>query len=477
MDYMRGRLQETLLAGLLTFLWLVNIPIAILAVSRFITNRSVFITSDLRRIRNDPMIIFQITTRSATKTPVVKRGIRSIIESCRKIEYDKFKISIITDDPTDNLELDEFDCEVVVVPKSFKTSAIKKGRALQYALFYRKSKKENEKQIWIYHMDDESFVTSQTILSLLKFIRDGKGVASEGPIFYPLKFENANVLTALAESIRPFTCYDCVSQMTNKVVIKTPPLHMHGSNLLVRSDVEDNIGWNFGPTLAEDQLFGYMVYEKYGSDSMGWHGGILLEQPPLNIKDHFMQRRRWVLGSLQNIDKFSIVHRVKLSYKLMTYFLGFAAGLLSTIISIYVNLPIVLSFFTFADTHTGNGAASDSIVNSFIDNLNFAFQQFYSNSALHNWTTAGPIEFATGVLLLFSSLIWLFSYQFGLFQNLRFSQISISKKILFHFQTLFLCPIIGLVETFPAFYSIIEYIFRNNRNEGTPVYDFYVIEK
>jgi egghead protein (zeste-white 4 protein) len=470
-------LQETVLAGLLTFLWLINIPIAVLAVLRFITNNRVFITSDLKRIRNDPEIIFQITTRSATRTPVVKRGIQSILESCKKVEYNRFKISVITDDPTDNSELDGYGCEVVLVPKSFKTSAIKKGRALQYALLHRRSQDENKKQIWIYHMDDESFVTTQTILSLLKFIRDGKGVASEGPIFYPLKFESANVLTALAESIRPFTCYDCVSQMTNKVVIKTPPLHMHGSNLLVRSDVEDNIGWNFGPTLAEDQLFGYLVYEKYGSNSMGWHGGVLLEQPPLNIKDHFMQRRRWVLGSLQNVDKFSTIHRMKLSYKLMTYFLGFAAGVLSTIVSIYVNLPIVLSFLSFGGIGTGSGIATDTIVSSFMDNLNVAFQQFYSNSALHNWTTAGPIEFATGVLLLFSSLIWLFSYQLGLFQNLRFSQISLSKKILFHFQTLFLCPIIGLVETFPAFYSIIEYTFRNNRNEGTPIYDFYVIDK
>ena len=470
-------MQETVLAGLLTFLWLINIPIAVLAVSRFITNNRVFITSDLRRIRNDPEIIFQITTRSATRTPVVKRGIQSILESCRKVEYNRFKISVITEDPTDNSELDGYGCEVVLVPKSFKTSAIKKGRALQYALLHRKSQDENKKQIWIYHMDDESFVTTQTILSLLKFIRDGKGVASEGPIFYPLKFESANVLTALAESIRPFTCYDCVSQMTNKVVIKTPPLHMHGSNLLVRSDVEDNIGWNFGPTLAEDQLFGYLVYEKYGSNSMGWHGGVLLEQPPLNIKDHFMQRRRWVLGSLQNVDKFSTIHRIKLSYKLMTYFLGFAAGVLSTIVSIYVNLPIVLSFLSFGGVGTDNGIASDTIVSSFMDNLSVAFQQFYSNSALHNWTTAGPIEFATGALLLFSSLIWLFSYQLGLFQNLRFSQISLSKKILFHFQTLFLCPIIGLIETFPAFYSIIEYTFRNNRNEGTPIYDFYVIDK
>jgi beta-1,4-mannosyltransferase len=464
-------LQDTMLAGLLTFLWLINIPIAILAISRFISNQDVFITSDLRRIRNDPNIIFQITTRSATSTPVVKRGIRSIIESCKKVDYDRFKISIITDDPADKSELDYFKCEVVVVPKSFKTSAIKKGRALQYALLHRKSRGENKAQFWIYHMDDESYVTSQTILSLLKFIREGKGLASEGPIFYPLKFEKANVLTALAESIRPFTCYDCVSQMTNKVVIKTPPLHMHGSNLLVRSDVEDNIGWNFGPTLAEDQLFGYLLYEKYGPKSMGWHGAVLLEQPPLNIKDHFMQRRRWVLGSLQNVDKFSVVHRIKLSYKLMTYFLGFISGVLSTIISILVYLPLVISFVSFG------GVDSSIMTNSFVDNFNSAIQVLYANSALHNWISAGPFEFATGILLMFSSFIWLFSYQLGLFQNLRFTHIPLSKKIIFHLQTLFLCPIIGLVETFPAFYSIIEYTFRKNRNGGTPVYDFYVVNK
>jgi egghead protein (zeste-white 4 protein) len=33
-------------------------------------------------------------------------------------------------------------------------------------------------------------------------------------------------------------------------------MHVHGSNLLVRSDIEDSIGWNFGPTLAEDEIFG-----------------------------------------------------------------------------------------------------------------------------------------------------------------------------------------------------------------------------
>ena len=286
---------------ILASFWFSTIPVAFLTLGRFLKNRNTFVEHDLRRIYNDPNIIFQITTRSATKTPVVKRGIDSIINSSLKINYNNYQISIITDDPKDRTTLNGIKCEVIVVEKKFKAFAIKKGRALQYAVEHRRKAGKNIASYWIFHMDDESYVTNQTIISLLKFIREGNAIASEGPIFYPLKFESANPLTAIAESIRPFTCYDCVSQMTNP-----PPLHMHGSNLLVRSDIEDPIGWNFGQTLAEDQIFGYKIYEKYGSKSMGWHGGILLEQPPLNLKDHFMQRRRWVIGSLQNMQRFPI---------------------------------------------------------------------------------------------------------------------------------------------------------------------------
>jgi egghead protein (zeste-white 4 protein) len=320
-------LLENVVMIILASFWFSTIPVAFLTLGRFLKNRNTFVEQDLRRIYNDPMIIFQITTRSATMTPVVKRGIDSIIDSSLKINYRNYQISIITDDPKDKATLNGINCEVIIVDKKFTSSAIKKGRALQYAVEHRRKTGKNISHYWIFHMDDESYVTSQTIMSLLKFIRKGNAIASEGPIFYPLKFESANRLTAIAESIRPFTCYDCVSQMTNP-----PPLHMHGSNLLVRSDIEDSIGWNFGPTLAEDQIFGYKIYEKYGPKSMGWHGGMLLEQPPLNIKDHFMQRRRWVLGSLQNMVRFPLIHKFKLMFKLVTYFMGFVSGVVSTIL-------------------------------------------------------------------------------------------------------------------------------------------------
>src|ERR671923_48493 len=398
----------------ITSFWFSTIPVAFLTLTRLLRNRRIFIETDLRRIHNDPMIIFQITTRSATRTPVVIRGVESIVESCQKVKYNSFKQ-------------------------------------------------------WIFHMDDESCVTTQTVLSLLKFIRSaGPAVVSEGPIFYPLKFENANPITAIAESIRPFTCYDCVSKMTNP-----PPIHMHGSNLLVRSDIEDVIGWDFGPTLAEDQLFGYKVYEKYGPKSLGWHGGMLLEQPPLNIKDHFMQRRRWVLGSLQNISEFPIIHKFKVMFKLSTYFLGFISGIVSIFLYFHLQFPKLLDLLSLQDiiSHL-NIVEIGPRVNEIIGTIS-------AESIFNTLSTGTATDITIGLMLIFPYILWLFSYQVGLFLNLRYSRIIFKKRVFMHLQTLIFSVLIGLIETFPAFYAMLEYCFGRKKNKHCSIktYDFYVIDR
>jgi beta-1,4-mannosyltransferase len=453
----------------ITSFWFSTIPVAFLTLTRLLRNRRIFVETDLMRIHNDPEIIFQITTRSATRTPVVIRGVESIIESCSKVNYDSYKISVVTDDEKDKGTLSNHKCEVIVVEKEYSTNAIKKGRALQYAVEFRRKCAKNSLKQWVFHMDDESCVTTQTVLSLLKFIRSsGSAVVSEGPIFYPLKFEFANPITAIAESIRPFTCYDCVSQMTNP-----PPLHMHGSNLLVRSDIEDMIGWNFGPTLAEDQLFGYKVYEKYGPNSLGWHGGILLEQPPLNIKDHFMQRRRWVLGSLQNMNKFPIIHKFKVMFKLSTYFLGFISGIVSIFLYFHLQFPKLLSLIPLHDIFSQTNIVSvGPKINEVINTLS-------SDSIFNTLSNGTATEITIGLMLIFPYILWLFSYQMGLFLNLQYSEIASKKRIFMHLQTLVLSILIGLVETFPAFYAMIEYCIgkRKDKNSNIKIYDFYVIEK
>ncbi len=456
-------LLENVVMIILASFWFSTIPVAFLTLGRFLKNRNTFVEQDLRRIYNDPTIIFQITTRSATMTPVVKRGIDSIIDSSLKINYRNYQISIITDDQKDKATLNGMNCEVIIVDKKFTSSAIKKGRALQYAVEHRRKTGKNISNYWIFHMDDESYVTSQTIMSLLKFIRKGNGIASEGPIFYPLKFESANRLTAIAESIRPFTCYDCVSQMTNP-----PPLHMHGSNLLVRSDIEDSIGWNFGPTLAEDQIFGYKIYEKYGPKSMGWHGGMLLEQPPLNIKDHFMQRRRWVLGSLQNMVRFPLIHKFKLMFKLVTYFMGFVSGVVSTILYFDAYIPKVLLVLSISISEFNL---------DIISWFDIVMKIFSSEATMNASINGGTLDPIIGLILLFPYTMWLFSYQLGLFLNLRYSKISLIKRVALHLQTLLLSVVIGLLETFPAFYAMLEYYIRDRTNKMKKIYDFYVIKK
>jgi beta-1,4-mannosyltransferase len=449
---------ENLFIAIATFFWLSYTPIAILSIFRILKNSKQFVEQDICRIRNDPPIIFQITTRSASRTPVVRRGVLSITSSANKVNFCNYQISVVTDDPDDVGNLKNEKCEVVVVDKGFSTNAIKKGRALQYAVEYRRRIGMHTSKHWIFHMDDESYVTPQTILALLKFIREGKGLASEGPIFYPLKFESANRLTAIAESVRPFACYDCVSQMNNP-----PPLHMHGSNLLIRSDIEDDIEWNFGPTLAEDQMFGFKVHEKYGHGSMGWHGGILLEQPPLNLKDHFFQRRRWVLGTMQNLQKFPRWHRYKLMFKSVTYFLGFASAVASAAYSVHNYLPMLIS---------------PSYLNYNIVTWQTNISSLSLDSIAHSIANTSLVDLWFGPLMLFTSLVWLASYQMGLFLNLRYSKIGWAKRFLFHIQALLLCPIIGLVETFPAFWAMIEYSVKKNRTaEKTPIYDFYVVNK
>ena len=132
---------ENIVLLVITTFWFSSIPVAFLTLIRFLRNRNVFIEKDLKRIHNDPVIIFQITTRSATKTPVVKRGVSSIDDSCLKANYQSYLISVITDDIEDISTLSNLgsSLEVIVVDKEFKTYEIKKGRS--FAICCRMSPK------------------------------------------------------------------------------------------------------------------------------------------------------------------------------------------------------------------------------------------------------------------------------------------------------------------------------------------------
>ncbi len=128
----------------------------------------------------------------------------------------------------------------------------------------------------------------------------GKPV-TEGPIFYPLEYCDAAPICRAMEANRPLGCYEC-----REVMEAGLPLHLHGSNLVIDEALVNEIGWDIGtldgqPFIAEDYVFGVQVFLRYGREVFGWHGCVMLEQPPFSLKSAFRQRYRWIVGVLQGV--------------------------------------------------------------------------------------------------------------------------------------------------------------------------------
>jgi beta-1,4-mannosyltransferase len=156
-------------------------------------------------------------------------------------------------------------------------------------------------------------------------------------------------------------------------------------------------------------------------------------------------------------------------FKSVTLFLGFASGVASTALMIQA---YILPLFSLSMYEVGIVSSNIMLLPS-----NLPIVSAFASIANSPLTTA-PIEFGTTAILLFATLVWLGSYQLGLFLNLRYSKMKWPKKVLLHLQTFFLCPVIGLVETFPAFWATIEYsVKKKQMAEKISVYDFYVINK
>jgi cellulose synthase/poly-beta-1,6-N-acetylglucosamine synthase-like glycosyltransferase len=251
--------------------------------------------------------------------------------------------------------------------------------------------------VWLLHLDEDSLVTNQCINSILSYINNpNSNPVANGPILYK---KEKSITTFFAECHRHWNFYWLVSQT------KTGRVHwLNGSNLLIRSDIEHEIGWNYGNYISEDSRFGYETKKKLGN-VFGWHGGLMIESPPKTIKDLIKQRSRWFFGSILNIPyvpKSILVRRV---YSISCWFLGF-----------------FLSTMFFA-----------SII-GLIPNIN-------------GW-----------ILILFAinALLWLSRYQLGLFRNMYRIKIPKFKKILFHIILLVLTPILEIICTVPTIYALIK---------------------
>ncbi len=355
--------------------------------------KSRMIAKPARERFGTPRIIFQITTKG--NIPIVQETVNRVNDVCNEIDYKKYEIWTVTD------ASEEFrNCRTIIVPEEYACNAVHKGRALQYAVEIRKIENKNTDDMYVFHLDDESLITKQTLCSMLSFLEDNPVPVSEGLIVYPMKKNEKIRITHLLDALRPFCCFECLDFMS-----RGNPAYMHGSNLLVRSDIEQKVSWENGKTISEDSLFSVSARLKFGKDIFGWHGGVVEEKSPLNIRDFVKQRKRWFYGLIQNLKYIPLKDRISQTLRAFLWSLGFFSGMASLIA-----LIIPQSFPDVYFTH------------------DFFIPSIYLRCGF--FITTG---------------LWLLSYQIGGFLNGKY--LPPKKRLWFHFLILATSLGLGVIES------------------------------
>ncbi|OGO16557.1 MAG: hypothetical protein A2Z02_06775 [Chloroflexi bacterium RBG_16_48_7] len=337
-----------------------------------------------------PRIIFSIAARKSS--PIIMAPINSIKKSCREAGFSNYEIKLVIDEPGDNID----GVETIVVPRDFHILSRFKARALHYALRYL----PDSKLVWTLHLDEDALVTPQCVVSIVRYINGGGNPVANGPSIFPF---SGNLLTFYAEAQRQWTFYWLQDQLTSSTV------HwLNGSNLLIRSDIEHQVGWDFiNCFISEDSRFGYEATKKLGH-IFGWHGGLTIENPPGTVGGLLKQRTRWFFGSILNLR---YVPKGRLPRRLYS-------------ITVWLNGLVLTLFF-------------------FVLILGVYHEPWFA-----------PFFVVQGFLVV--SVFWLARYEIGVYQNLRFSNMHWAKKALLYLGIIPLAPIIDLLCTLPTVLALIK---------------------
>jgi egghead protein (zeste-white 4 protein) len=411
-------------------LWLAYLPFGVKSLHDYLSSRRRFLFGGVAAPPPGVHITFEVVSLSASRAEAAIRStLASVRASCAALGFSDYSLMLVTDDPADR-ELGLDADSLVVVPADYSAHAIRKARSLQYAL---ETGVQAGPDRWLFHLDEESNILPQTLRGLFSFIASGKGVMAEGPIFYP-HMEGASPLMRLTESIRASGCYECAHMLLKG----GEPTHLHGSGLLVRSDAEKEVGWDNGKTVAEDQLFGYELWKKYPGQ-VGWHGGLILESPPLTVHAHQQQRRRWFGGTLENLHRTGQGWTVR--YRLGLWIAGFFATLVALplwgVTAVYLPLKLLgapVQEFGYAPFLTGGQVIFD----------------IFDGRILHYVDAGKFMAVGMGSALALSFGLWLFNYLHGFYLNRVYSTDSPRTLVKDWAVLLLSIPLVGIVENFPA---------------------------
>jgi len=400
-----------------------------------------------------PFVKIQITTRGSTgSTEVIRRGISYVMLLAREDWYfygHYISIEVVTESEEQKriLEREFAACpvkvQVFVIPAEYWSArgTQLKARGLHYMVeLRRRGLNKKPGRTIIVHYDEESVMPRLEFRRLLMYLAHTNRKLTEGPIYYPLEYFDANILCRAIEANRPIGCFECRAMMEKGV-----PLHLHGSNLVIDEELENELGWDIGtldgqPFIAEDYVFGVNAYLRYGSSIFGWHGCVMLEQPPFSLKSAFRQRYRWVVGVLQGITMMKrqpAFHRLPQGMKW------------------YLTLGTRYRIATFA-LGLPTGAIS-------LRSILYQTVQFFLGKA------SSPLPLPLMLWVIFVGFLWLNSIVIGAWYNVTaiymlppFLAISEVASIVA------IAPIAGILESTAAFWAVLQWILGNRKVSWKP---------
>jgi cellulose synthase/poly-beta-1,6-N-acetylglucosamine synthase-like glycosyltransferase len=242
-------------------------------------------------------------------------------------------------------QLERLGVRLVVVPIEYVTlnNTLYKARALHYATELREKLRLGTNNTWVYHQDEETMIGEDTVLGILDFtINNDEYLMGSGIILYPQNWTK-NYLS-IQETTRSVNDMGLMGQIKH---LGYSEFGYHGSHFIIRADVEEKIGWDFGLSLSEDLLFSIKVKNAFGK-LMTPLKGFVYEKPPFTFSDQQRQRKRWVGGGIEILERDDVDGRSKvlILYGLLSWLSAFPS-IIAAILNIYLNTGGIVKYGGF----------------------------------------------------------------------------------------------------------------------------------
>lgn len=182
----------------------------------------------------------------------------------------------------------------ILVPPDYQTPAGArfKARALNYAL----EASTVSDTTWLFHLDEETHITPSVVRGIRSAIIDeeasGELRIGQGVVLYHRDIGQHPFLT-LADSVRTG---DDLGRFRLQHQFGQTAFGMHGSFILVRSDVEKDVGFDLGPSGSVTEDAWWSLVEMTRGHRSRWVDGYCVEQSTRSLGDFIKQRRRWFIG-------------------------------------------------------------------------------------------------------------------------------------------------------------------------------------